>query len=125
MNVALWIAAGLLAVVAFAGGLTKTFLPKQKLAAAHGGEWTADFTPGFIKTLGVAELLAALGLILPAVLDILPIMVVVTACAWILLMIGAMRTHARHHQPKLVAVNAIYLALAVFIVVGRLALEPF
>ncbi|MGV9413587.1 DoxX family protein [Nocardia sp. NPDC003693] len=125
MNLTLWIATGLLAAVALAGGMTKTFLPKPKLAAAHGGEWTADYSPGAIKSLGVTELLAAVGLILPAVLDIAPVTVAITAGAWILLMVGAMRTHARHGQPALVAVNSVYLALAVFIVVGRLALEPF
>ncbi|GAB2557804.1 DoxX family protein [Nocardia heshunensis] len=125
MNLTLWIVTGLLATVALAGGITKTFVPKPKLAAAHGGEWTADATPGFIKILGITELLAAAGLILPAALHIAPVMVTVTAAAWILLMFGAMRTHARLHQPNLVAVNAIYLALALFIVIGRLTLHPF
>ena len=41
MDLALWIAAGLLAVVALIGGLTKTFVPRQKLAQAPGGGWTA------------------------------------------------------------------------------------
>ncbi|MGI5128621.1 DoxX family protein [Pseudonocardia sp. CA-107938] len=121
MNLALWIAAGLLAAVALLGGITKTFVPKEKLAAQHGGEWTRDASAGFIKTLGVLELLAAAGLILPAALGILPIMGAVTAICWVLLMIGAMVTHARLGQPKLVGLNAVYLALAAFIAVGQLA----
>ncbi|MFC9998022.1 DoxX family protein [Nocardia sp. NPDC127526] len=125
MNLALWIAAGLLAVVALGGGITKTFLPKSKLAAQHGGEWTENFTPAVIKSLGVLELLAALGLILPAVLDIVPVLVPITATCWILLMIGAMIAHGRLGQPKLVAVNAVYLALAAFIAWGRFVIEPF
>jgi hypothetical protein len=32
MNIALWIAAGLLAVVALLGGISKMFVPKEKLA---------------------------------------------------------------------------------------------
>ncbi|GAB4583503.1 DoxX family protein [Nocardia sp. IFM 10818] len=125
MNLALWIAAGLLAVVALGGGITKTFLPKAKLAAQHGGEWTERFTPAVIKSLGILELLAALGLILPAVLDIVPTLVPITATCWILLMIGAMITHGRLGQPKLVAVNAVYLALAAFVAWGRFFIEPF
>lgn len=121
MNLALWITAGLLAAVALLGGTTKTFIPKDKLAAQHGGEWTANASAGFVKTLGVLELLAAVGLILPAALDIAPVMVPVTAICWILLMIGAMITHARLGQPKLVAVNVVYLALAAFIAVGSFA----
>ena len=73
MNLTLWIAAGLLAAVALLGGITKTFVPKEKLAAAPGGEWTGDASVGFVKTLGVLELLAAVGLILPAVLDVAPV----------------------------------------------------
>ncbi len=125
MNVALWIAAGLLAAVALAGGISKTFVPKAKLAAAHGGEWTAGASAGFVKTLGVLELLAAVGLILPAIVDVAPVMVPVTAVCWVLLMIGAMITHGRLGQYKLVLLNLAYLALAAFIAWGRFGPESF
>ncbi|MFF5027512.1 DoxX family protein [Streptomyces collinus] len=121
MNLALWITAGLLAAVALLGGITKTFIPKEKLAAQHGGEWTGNAGTGFVKTLGILELLAAVGLILPTVLDIAPFMVPVTALCWILLMVGAMVTHGRLGQFKLVMVNSIYLLLAAFIAGGHLA----
>ena len=119
MNIALWIAAGLLAAVALVGGATKAFVPKEKLAAHNGGEWTQNASVGFVKILGVLEILAAVGLILPAALNIAPVMVPVTAVCWIALMIGAMITHGRLGQFKLVMVNSVYLALAVFIAVGR------
>ncbi|MEX5717341.1 DoxX family protein [Geodermatophilus maliterrae] len=125
MDLALWIAAGLLAAVALTGGISKTFVPKAKLAAAHGGEWTAGASVGFVKTLGVLELLAAVGLILPAIVGIAPVMVPVTAVCWVLLMIGAMITHGRLGQSELVVLNAVYLALAVFIAWGRFGPEPF
>ncbi|TWF79778.1 DoxX-like protein [Pseudonocardia hierapolitana] len=125
MNLALWIAAGLLAAVALAGGISKTFVPKEKLAAHEGGQWTADAGVGFVKTLGILELLAAVGLILPAVLGIAPVMVAVTAVCWILLMIGAMITHGRYGQFKLVLLNAVYLALAAFVAWGRFGVESF
>jgi hypothetical protein len=123
MNLTLWIAAGLLAAVAMAGGISKTFVPKAKLAAAHGGEWTAGASVGFVKTLGVLELLAAVGLILPAIVDIAPVLVPVTAACWVLLMIGAMITHGRLGQSKLVMLNLVYLALAAFIAWGRFGPE--
>lgn len=125
MDLALWIAAGLLAVVALLGGTTKTFVPKEKLAAHEGGRWTADASVGFVRTLGVLELLAAAGLLLPAVLDVAPVMVPVTAVCWIALMVGAMVTHGRLGQRGLVAVNAVYVALAVVIAVGRFGPESF
>ena len=125
MNLALWIATGLLAAVALAGGISKTFIPKEKLAAHHGGEWTATASVGVVRTLGILELLAVAGLILPAVLGIAPVMVVVTAGCWILLMVGAMITHGRLGQFRLVLLNSAYLVLAVLIVWGRLGPAPF
>lgn len=125
MHLTLWIATGVLALVALTGGITKTLVPKDRLAAQHGGEWTAFASVGFVKVLGVLELLAAVGLILPAVLDIGTVMVPVTALCWVALMIGAMITHSRLGQPWFVALNLIYLALAAFIAWGRLGPEPF
>ncbi|WP_175615790.1 DoxX family protein [Piscibacillus halophilus] len=119
MNLALWIATGLLALIALIGGVSKTFMSKEKLAQSPGGGWVLDFNVGFLKFLGILEILAALGLILPAVVDIVPTLVPVTAVCWVLLMIGAIITHIRHGDAKPVIANIIYLLLAVFIAWGR------
>jgi hypothetical protein len=124
MNLTLWIAAVLLAAVALAGGISKTFIPKSKLDA-HPASWTPGASAGFVKTLGVLELLAAVGLILPAVVDIAPVMVPVTATCWVVLMVGAIITHGRLGQPKLVVLTSIYLALAGFLAWGRFGPESF
>lgn len=77
-------------------------------------------------TLWIATgLLAAVGLILPAALDIAPVMVPVTAVCWIVLMVGAMITHGRLGQTRLVMLNVFHLLLAAFIAWGRFGLEPF
>jgi hypothetical protein len=126
VNLALWIAAGLLAVVALTGGVSKTFVAKEKLAAIPGGQWTADFGAGFVKTLGILELLAAIGLILPALVGVAPALVPVTAACWVLLMIGAMITHLRHDgAAKFVVLNLAYLALAAFLAWGRFGPASF
>jgi hypothetical protein len=119
MNLALWIGAGLLAVVALTGGISKAFVAKERLAAIHGGGWTAGVGVSFVKSLGVLELLAATGLILPAAVNIAPVLVPVTAVCWVALMVGAMITHGRRTEYTLVMLNLIYLALAVFIAWGR------
>ncbi|MGW4913160.1 DoxX family protein [Streptomyces sp. NPDC004270] len=125
MNLALWIAAGLLAAVALTGGISKTFVPREKLAAAHGGGWTGDAGAGFVKTLGVLELLAAAGLVLPAVVGVAPVLVPVTAAAWVLLMTGAMITHGRRGETAFVALNLVYLVLALVVAVGRFGPASF
>jgi hypothetical protein len=123
VDLALWIVAGLLAFVALTGGVSKTFVPKEKLAGIPGGQWTRDVGPGFVKTLGILELLAAIGLILPAAVGIAPVLVPVTAVCWVLLMIGAMITHLRHGGlDKFVALNVTYLVLAAFLAWGRFTL---
>jgi hypothetical protein len=125
MDLALWITAGLLAAVALSGGITKTFVPLEKLAPHEGAAWTRRVSPIFVRSLGVIEILAAIGLILPAVVDVAPVMVPVTAVCWVALMVGAMITHGRLGQAKLVLVNVVYVALAVFIAVGRFGPESF
>ncbi|MEU6814950.1 DoxX family protein [Streptomyces sp. NPDC046860] len=125
MNLALWISAWVLAVVALVGGVSKTFVTKEKLAAAHGGGWTEGVDGRSVKALGVLELFAAVGLVLPALADRAPVMVPVTAACWVLLMIGAMVTHGRRGESGFVALNLAYLALAAFIAWGRFGPTPF
>lgn len=119
MNVALWIAAGLLAVVALAGGAIKVVTPKAKLAAQRGGEWTAGFSVEMIKGIGVLEILAACGLVLPRLLDVAPVLVAVTAVCWMALMVGAAITHGRLGQGRLALVTVAYFGIAAFVAVGR------
>ena len=118
MNTALWIAAGLLAFVALTGGVVKLFVPKTKLAKQPGARWVEGVSGGFVKLLGVLEILAAVGLILPPLVNIAPVLVPVTAVCWILLMICAMIAHLRHGEAKLITLNLIYLLLAAFIAWG-------
>ncbi len=125
MDLTLWIATGLLAAVALMGGVTKTFVPRERLAATSGGAWTAHASRGFVRTLGVLELLAVVGLLLPPLVGVAPVLVPITAMCWVLLMVGAMVTHERLGQARFAMVNAVYLTLAAFIAWGRLGPEPF
>ena len=125
MNLTLWITTGLLTVAALTGGISKTFVSKDKLAHVPGGGWTNDHPAGFVKTLGVLELLAVAGLTLPAVVDVVPVLVPITAACWILLMVGATITHLRRGERAFVALNLVYLALAAFIVWGRFGPHSF
>ncbi|MGH2617163.1 MAG: DoxX family protein, partial [Thermomicrobiales bacterium] len=65
MNRALWIVAGLLAVIYLLSGAGKLIVPKEKLAAFPGAGWVDDFSAGAVKAIGALEVLAAVGLILP------------------------------------------------------------
>ena len=78
MNITLWIIAGFLAAAFLAAGAMKLAWPKAKLAES-GMAWTEGFTDGQVKAIGVVEVLGALGLILPAALDIAPILTPIAA----------------------------------------------
>src|SRR5262245_38932480 len=58
MNVALWIVAGLLAVVLLVGSGSKLFVPKEKMAGMLGAasRWVDDFSPGALKAIAGLEL---------------------------------------------------------------------
>ena len=71
MNLILWIAAGVLAAAFLAAGSMKLMQPKEKLAESGMG-WTEDFSPGAVKAIGALAVLAAIGLIVPAALDMPP-----------------------------------------------------
>jgi uncharacterized membrane protein YphA (DoxX/SURF4 family) len=124
MNLTLSIIAGLLAAVFLAAGVMKLTQPKEKLAASGMG-WTEDFSPAAVKAIGTLEVLAAIGLILPALLDIVPVLVPLAAVGLLLLMIGAIIIHARRKESKMIVVNLVLLALAAVVVVGRFGLEAF
>ncbi len=125
MNLALWIVAGLLAAVFLFSGSFKLVTPREKLLRTPGAGWTNDFSAGFIKGLGVIEISAAFGLILPAALDILPILVPVTAAGMAALMVGAAVVVIRRKESKHALVNMAYLAMAMAVVWGRFGPESF
>jgi|SRR5882724_8882385 len=118
MNVFLWIVASLLAAAFLASGLQKLLQPKEKLAAS-GLAWTADFSAGAVKLIGALETLAAIGLILPAALDIAPVLVPLAALGIALIMIGAIATHVRRRESLPIVINAVLLVLAAVVVWGR------
>jgi uncharacterized membrane protein len=125
MDLALWIVAGLLAVVFAAGGIAKLTIPKDRLAALPGGGWVESFSPGAVKALGAVDLLGGVGLVLPAALDITPVLVPVAAVGLVLLMVGAVVVRLRFGPTKPIAVDLAYLALAAFVAWGRFGPEAF
>ncbi|WP_248964722.1 DoxX family protein [Sphaerisporangium perillae] len=118
MNIVLWIVAALLALAFLAAGLMKISQPKEKLAAS-GMAWAEDFSPGVVKAIGALEILGALGLILPAVLDIAPVLVPLAALGLALVMVGATVTHARRKEYPVIVVNLVLLVLFAVVAWGR------
>jgi uncharacterized membrane protein YphA (DoxX/SURF4 family) len=117
VNVVLWIISGLLAAAFLAAGLTKLTQPKAKLETTMG--WTKDVGEGSVKTLGALEVLAAIGLILPGLLKIAPVLVPLAATGLVIVMIGAVVVHARRKENSVILANVVLLVLAVVVAWGR------
>jgi hypothetical protein len=125
MNLALWIVAGLLAAVLLVS-TSKAFVPREKMASVgHAAEWVLDFSPGALRAIAALELLAAMGLILPAALDIAPILVPVTATCVALLFVGAAIMRLRRGEKATIVPDLVYLAMAVFVAWGRFGPASF
>ena len=118
MNVVLWIIAGLLALVFLGSGALKVLRSKEQLQAAGMG-WTEDWSPGAIRLIGGLEVLAAIGLILPAALGIAPVLVPLAATGLAIVMVGAIVVHARRRETPMVIGNLVLLALTVVLAWGR------
>jgi hypothetical protein len=125
VNLALWIAAGLLATVLLVS-TSKMFVPREKIASVgRAAEWVMDFSPGALRAIGTLEILAAAGLILPAALDIAPVLVPVTATCVAALFTGAVIMRLRRGERATIAADLIYLAIAVFVAWGRFGPAAF
>ncbi|NYI80298.1 DoxX family protein [Nocardioides panzhihuensis] len=126
MNIALWIVAGLMAAIYLLSGFGKLFVPRERMAAmGDASRWVLDFRPSTLKIIGALEILGVIGLILPALLDIAPILVPLAAYGLTLIMAGAVTVRIRRGETKAALVDATYLALTAFVAIGRFAWVPF
>jgi hypothetical protein len=116
MIIVLWIASGLLALANLASGGFKLAQPREKLLTVQ--PWTNDFSAPQIKLIGAAELLGALGIILPRLTGILPVVSSIAAFAIALLQVGAVVTHVRRKET--VIPNVVLIVIALFVGIGWL-----
>jgi len=117
MNIALWIAQGLLTAMYLMAGTTKTF---QTDKVRPTMTWTQGRSDGFIRFVGIAELLGALGLILPLVTGILPWLTVLSAIGLTIIQVLAIFTeHLPRKEYNIIPVNVVLLGLSIFVIFGR------
>ncbi len=122
MNIALWIAQGVLALMFAMAGAMKAGQSKQKLTASKNMGWAEDFSPTILKAIGILEILAAIGLIAPMLTGILPWLTPLAAVGLVLTMIGAIVTHLRRNETQGAMTNVVLLLIAAFVAYGRFAL---
>jgi uncharacterized membrane protein YphA (DoxX/SURF4 family) len=115
-NIILWIVQVLLATTFIWSAYMKLFVPSDQLAAMW--PWTAT-NEALTKFTGIVDFTIAIGLVLPMLLRIKPVLTLYAAYATIVLMIAASAFHISRGEGSSIGVNLVFLLLAVLIAWGR------
>ncbi|MFJ5986881.1 DoxX family protein [Lentzea sp. NPDC092896] len=121
MNIALWVVQGLLAALYLGAGVMKLVRPREQMIASGNFDWAKDVTDTGLKGIGAVEVLGALGLILPWLTGIAPILTPIAAVGLVIVQVFAARAHVKIGDTKSLPVNVILLLLAAFVAIGRFA----
>jgi hypothetical protein len=121
IHISLWIAQILLAVLFLTGAVLK-FQPIEKIAAMM--PWAGQVPVTVVRLLGIIDLLGAMGLLLPALLHIKPILTPWTAVCALVLMLCAIVFHVSRGEAAVIPTNIIGALIAIFIAWGRFQKAP-
>jgi hypothetical protein len=119
VDIVLWIAQGLLAVIYLAAGGLKLLRPRKELVASGNLEWMKASSDAGVKAVGLVEVLGALGVILPWLTGIAPILTPIAAVGLVVVQICALRVHLVRDERRPLPANVFLLLLAAFVAVGR------
>lgn len=122
LHVALWAAQVLLAVLFLAAGAFKATQPIDELAKAM--PWVGYSPAALVRFVGVAEVLGAVGLVVPAATRVLPVLTPAAAAGLATIMALAVGMHGTHGEWGGVPVNLVLGGLAAFVAWGRWGRAP-
>lgn len=117
MDLTVWIIQGILALMFLMAGIMKSTQPKDKLVKSL--PWVNDFSLQTVRFIGISELTGAIGIILPQLTGIYPILSPIAAVGLAIIMVLAASHHIRKNEYKEVAFNAILLILSAFVAYYR------
>lgn len=115
MLIALWITAALLTLAYLLAGGMKTFKSREVLQPQMA--YVEDFSDGQVKTIGIVEMLGALGVILPLATGIAPVVTAIAAIGLVLVQLGAIIVHVRRGEQGKIGANVVLLLLAAAVAV--------
>lgn len=116
MLIAYWIVAGLLALAYLLAGAMKALRSPDKLAESGMG-WAKDLAVPAVRLIGVAEVLGAVGMILPPLTGIVPILAPLAAVGLAVLQAAAIVFHLTRREQKAVPMNLVLLLAAVAVAI--------
>jgi hypothetical protein len=122
-NIAIWIGQIALAGLYLMAAYMKGMMPIADLAAM-GMAWTPGAPVWVVRGIGLVEFLGAVGVILPAATRIMPHLTVWAAAGLLAIQALAIPFHLMRGEANVIGFNAIYVALAVFVLWGRARKAP-
>ena len=122
LNISLWVLQFLLAAMFLMVGIMKLSQPIEKLSESL--PWAAQVPEALVRFIGLSELLGAIGLILPALLRIKPILTPVAAIGIAIVMVLATFFHISRGETGAIGMNIILILIAAFIAWGRFKKVP-
>ncbi|HUR00173.1 MAG TPA: DoxX family protein [Gemmatimonadaceae bacterium] len=117
-TIALWVVQALLAALFLFAGSMKFIMPVAEMTKQ------IPFPGWFLHFIGSAEILGALGLILPSVLRIKPVLTPLAAAGLVIIMIGATVTTLYTPAPAGAVVPFVIALLAACVAYGRARVAP-
>src|SRR5512145_1599786 len=115
MNIALWIAQGLLAALYLLAGSMKALQPAT-VRESPRMTWAHGQPDNYIRFVGTVEVLGALGLILPWGTGILPWLTVLAAIGLtVIQLLAIFQEHLPKKEYNVIPINVILIAIAVFV----------
>jgi len=122
LNISLWVAQVLIALMFLMTGTMKTTQPIEELSKSMS--WVNDFSSGMVRFIGASELLGGIGLLLPSLLRIRPFLTPLAALGLFMVMVFAFIYHVNKGEYELLPINSILGTIALFIVWGRYKKVP-
>jgi len=122
-TIALWVGQIALAGMFGMSGFMHAFTPVEALAQMGMG-WTLDAPLALVRFIGFAELAGAIGVILPALTRIKPMLTPLAALGFSVIQVLAVGVHLTRGEISVVPMNLVLLAVALFVAWGRTRKAP-
>ena len=122
LHIILWVAQIVLGGMFIMAGMMKSTQPIIDLSKSV--PWTANVPLALVRFIGVSELLGGIGLVLPSLLRIKPILTPIAAIGILLIMVLAMVYHIVNGETNVIGINIAFGLVAAFIAWGRLKKAP-
>jgi putative oxidoreductase len=122
LQISLWIVQVLLGLLFGMAGAMKLLQPMAALVTTV--TWAADLPVALVRFIGAAELAGALGLLLPALTRIRPVLVPLAATGLATIMVLAIGFHLARGEAPVTGMNLLFGSLAAFVAWGRFRRAP-